>query len=88
MAKKARSTGKRGPAAKKDRLYLIAPDLGELCLRRPLAHYITGTTPSGEQAIIFPAEPLMHAYWFDRKGKYLRRESRELSGWSRDEPYE
>src|ERR1700722_14296492 len=99
MAKKSRpagmgngrrdaSTGKRGPTAKKDRRYLIAPDLGELCLRSPYAHYVTGTTSYGEQGIIINGAPLFHAYWFDREGKYLRQESREVSGWSMDKPVE
>ena len=99
MAKKSRSTdaqkgrrgastGKRGAAAKKDRRYVIAPDFAELCLRTPHTHYVTGTTSSGEQAIIFRGAPMMHVYWFDRNGKYLRMESREISGWSMDRPHE
>jgi hypothetical protein len=63
MAKKSRSAGTRqggqntstgngGPAGSKDRWYAIAPDLGELCLRSPNSKYVTGTTASGEQAII------------------------------------
>lgn len=74
--------------AQVDRRYRIAPHLGELCLRSPYAHYVTGTTPGREQVIIFPGLPAMHAYWFDREGKYLRNESREVREWSRDKPYE
>src|SRR5262245_57308777 len=88
MAKQSRSAGTRkgsrvpstdrlGPTAVKKRRYRIAPDFGELCLRSPHAEYVTGTTAGGEQAILFPGVPEMRAYWFDRKGKYLRKESRE-----------
>ena len=87
MAKKSRSA-KRGPTAEKDRRYLIAPDLGELCLRTPHTHYVTGTTSSGEQGIIINGAPMFHAYWFDPEGNYLRQESREVSGWSMGKPYE
>jgi hypothetical protein len=72
--------------AEVDRRYRIAPDLGELCLRSPYAHYVTGTTQGAEQAIIFPTIPVMHAFWFDREGKYLRTEARALRKWSRDKP--
>jgi hypothetical protein len=72
----------------KKRRYRIAPDLGELCLHSPYARFVTGTTSGGEQTILFPGVPVIHAYWFDREGKYLRRESRELHGWTRDDPYE
>jgi hypothetical protein len=99
MAKKSRSDGtrkarpdpsteRRGPAAMKKRRYRIAPDLGELCLRSPYAHYVTGTTSSGEQVILFPGVPTMYAFWFDRAGKYLRVQSREMRGWSMDKPYD
>jgi hypothetical protein len=98
MAKKARSTNpqkgrrgasprKRGLAALKARRFRIAPDFDELCLRTPHTHYVTGTTASGEQAILLPDGPMMHAFWFNAKGKYLRTESREMSGWSMDKPH-
>jgi hypothetical protein len=67
---------------------VIAPHLGELCLRSPHSQFVTGTTATGEQAIILPVAGMMHAYWFDGEGDYLRQEAREVSPWSLDRPYE
>jgi hypothetical protein len=96
MAKKSRpaggrkgrrgaSSGKRGRTGSEERLYPIAPDLGKL---RPQSDFITGTRLSGEQGIILYYSPLMYAFWFDREGAYLRQESREISSWSMDKPFE
>jgi hypothetical protein len=92
MAKKSNSAGRRkerrdASTRKEERRYPIAPDHGEICLRRGHPYYVTGTTASGEQGIIINSVPLMHAYWFDREGEYLRQESREVSGLSADKPY-
>ena len=45
-----------------------------------------GVTPDGKQVIIYAPSPMMHAYWFDAEGQYLKREDREMTVWDHDSP--
>jgi hypothetical protein len=69
-----------------DKLYPIAPRLGEAGGWSDWSRYFPGVSAGGEQVILFARREQMHAYRFDAAGHYLGRLDRAMTAPPRPEP--